>query len=230
MQLNIGSHMDNKVAQIASTGDEKAPAALTAKNLVYLMNKNGVDIASLSEATQLGTATIGSLRRGIGNPTLSTLLSLAKFFDVSLSELTEIDLVQQKVNPSHLAREIPLVKINDLNKFLTRTLGPSESYTTEIEERLGRTYFAVLINNDSLYPQFSVGTVFIIAENEEPYDGDTVLVKIGSHTPCFRKVLIDGDDFLFSPIALENDVTPSIYHNYELIGVVLKAIKTFSER
>ena len=88
----------------------------------------------------------------------------------------------------------------------------------------------MLVNNDSLYPQFSIGTVFIIAENEEPYDGDTVLVKIGQHAPCFRKILIDGDNFLFSPIALENDVTPSIYQNYKLIGVVLKAVKTFSER
>lgn len=203
---------------------------LTARNLVYLMGKKGIDIATLSDATQLGTATIGSLRRGIGNPTLSTLLTLAKFFDVSLSELTEVDLTSQKTKPSHLAKEIPLIKINDLTKFLDRALENYETYATEIEEVCGRSYFAVLINNDSLYPQFSMGTIFIIAKNEEPYDGDTVLVKVGNHAPCFRKIFIDGDNFLFSPITIENDVSPSIYQHYKLVGVVLKAVKTFSER
>lgn len=221
--------MDGKVSKLTHT-DSNAPMALTAKNLVYLMSQKGIDIAALGEATQLGTATIGSLRRGVGNPTLSTLLSLSKFFNVSLSELTEIDLAHQQFKPNHCAREIPLVKINDLNKFLDQTLTHSETYTTEIEAGQGGSYFAVLVNNDSLYPQFSMGTVFIIAENEDPYDGDTVLVKIGHHAPCFRKILIDGDNFLFSPIAIENDVTPSIYQNYKLIGVVLKAVKTFSER
>ncbi|MCC7005695.1 MAG: helix-turn-helix transcriptional regulator [Ottowia sp.] len=221
--------MDSNVSKITND-DSGALMTVTARNLVYLMSKNGVDIAALSEATQLGTATIGSLRRGVGNPTLSTLSALSKFFNISLSELTEIDLSAQKKKINDFVKEIPLIKINDLNKFIERTLDHYETYTTEIEEARDRTYFAVLVNNDSLYPQFSTGTVFIVSEDDEPYDGDTVLVKIGSHAPCFRKILIDGDNFLFSPIAIENDVSPSIYLHYKLIGVVLKAIKTFSER
>lgn len=193
------------------------------------MSRRGIDTAALSKATGLGTATINSLRRGVGNPTLSTMIELAQFFKISLSELTETDLAEQGIKSSKTCR-IPLIKINEVNKFLSGSLGETETYTTEIDDPDGKMHFAVVINNDSLYPQFSAGSIFIIVKDETPCEGDLVLIKIGTHTPCFRRVFLEGDHYLFSLIHVENDVAPSIYENYQLIGVVSRAIKNFSEK
>lgn len=203
--------------------------ALTAKNLSYLMDKKKIDVATLCAATKLAIPTVNSLRRGIGNPTLSTLLELANFFEVSLGELTEQNLSNEK-NKHSSARSIPLIKINEINRFLENKLEKIETYTTEIDESSGTSCFAVLVNNDSLYPQFSPGTVLIVSRDEKPLDSDIVLVKIKEHNSCFRKIFINGDHFLFSSVSIENDATLFSYDNYELIGVLLKAIKTISGR
>ena len=219
--------MTAKIASMAP--DDNQLMALTARNQAHLMNNKGADAATPSEVMGLGIATVNSLHRGIGNPTLSTLIGLAQFFNVSLSELTEMDLSAQNYKPS-MARPIPLIKISDVNKFIDRSLTHSETYTTEIDGAVAQSCFAVSVNNDSLYPQFSAGTIFVVAGEETPCDGDVVLVKIGAHSPCLRKIFIDGDNYLFSPIALDSDISPSIYSDYQILGVVLKAIKKFSDR
>jgi len=203
--------------------------SVTAKNLVYLMDKHRVDVASLCNATNLAVPTVNTLRRGLGNPTLSTLIELANYFGVSLGDFTEKDLVAESYRGSS-ARTIPVIKINEIDKFLEKKLEFIDTYTTEIDEASGPSYFAVLVNNDSLSPQFSPGTVLIISSEVQPLDNDIVLVKVNDHSSCFRKLFINGERFLFSSVSLENDSTLFSYEKYEIVGVLLKAIKTISGR
>ena len=203
--------------------------SVTAKNLVYLMDKHRVDVASLCNATNLAVPTVNTLRRGLGNPTLSTLIELANYFGVSLGDFTEKDLVAESYRGSS-ARTIPVIKINEIDKFLEKKLEFIDTYTTEIDEASGPSCFAVLVNNDSLSPQFSPGTVLIISSEVQPLDNDIVLVKVNDHSSCFRKLFINGERFLFSSVSLENDSTLFSYEKYEIVGVLLKAIKTISGR
>lgn len=205
-------------------GDNDRSMALTGRNLNHLMDKKRVDAATLSKEIGLGIATVNSLRRGVGNPTLSTLLALARYFGVSLSELTETDLSRDQPR-SGSVRTIPLVKLNEVNSFLEQKLGRYETYTTEIENSGGATYFAVHLNNDALSPLLTAGTILIVARGEEPCDGDIVLVRIGTHSPCLRRVFIDSNHFVFSAISLESEVAPTLYRDYEVIAIAVKAIK-----
>lgn len=197
------------------------------KNLSYLMISKGVDSGFLSNVTGLGVATINSLRRGSGNPTLATIISLAQFFDVSLSELTEIDLQQQQVKPN-CAKTMPLIKLGEINSFIDQSLKTHAYYTTEIDISDETAVVAIANNNDSFYPHFSSGTVCIIAMDEEPCDGDIVLVRINNYTPCFRRIFIEDEQFLFTAITLESDAKPSHYKNATILGVLLKAIKNYA--
>lgn len=196
------------------------------KNLSHLMIKKGVDSAFLSNVTGLGVATINSLRRGSGNPTLATIVSLAQFFDVSLSELTEIDLVRQQITLNRV-RSMPLIKMGEIERYLDNALKNHAIYSTEIDATENHSVMAILINNDSLYPHFSSGTICIISLEEEPCDGDIVLIKINDFTPCFRRVYIEDDNLLFNTIILEHDVKPSSYKNAKILGILLKAIKNY---
>jgi transcriptional regulator with XRE-family HTH domain len=205
------------------------PVSMMSKNLRYLMSKNRIDAATLCAATQLAAPTINSLRRGVGNPTLSTVFDLANYFEVSLGDLMERDLSVEEVMRAP-ASLIPLIKINEINRFLENKLEAVGTYTTEIDEYDAASCFAVLVNNDSLHPQFSPNTVLIISRDAKPRDNDIALIKINDHHPCFRRIFINENHLLFSSISIESEPSLFQYENYELIGILLRAIKTISER
>ncbi|MBB6586097.1 S24 family peptidase [Ralstonia solanacearum] len=215
---------EEKLAATASDEGDNKPMMLTGRNLNYLMGRKHVDAATLSKEIGLGIATVNAMRRGVGNPTLSTLLGLARYFDVSLTELTETDLSRDPP-PSSPAKTIPLIRLGEVNDFLDQKLGRMQTYTTEIEGSGNATYFAVLLNNDALAPLLTPGTILIVARGEEPCDGDIVLVRIGAHIPCLRRIFIDGDSCLFSSVSPDSEVPPAIYKNYEVIAIAIKAIK-----
>lgn len=198
---------------------------VTADNIANLMKEKGIDAIELSRATGLGIATINSIRRAVGNPTLSTLSSLANFFGVSLAELTEKSCDKGRGTLKNV-KPIPFLKLGDIESFFS-TGHFDDTYTTEVEVDQNETFFAVQINNDTMHPQIPNGSVCIVSKDAEPSDGDIILIKIHEHTPCFRRVFIEGSSYIFTPISLERTMAPSLYDDYKILGVVLKSIKTF---
>ena len=197
------------------------------KNLTCLMGRAGVDAAQLSEAIGLGVATINNIKRGVGNPTLLTLMELARFFDVKLSDFVESDLGGEAVG-SPAAIAVPLIKFTELALFFDGMIIEPERYFVDAAGFDAAEAFAVLLNNDSLFPSFSQGSVFIVARQERPADGDVVLVSMAGQQPCFRRIFIDGEHFLFSSISLMHDLQPFVCRDFKVLGVAVKAIKTFS--
>lgn len=210
---------------IKMSGADQELLRITADNISNLMKNRGIDAIELSRKTGLGIATINSIRRAVGNPTLSTLSSLASFFDVTLAELTAKNCDQARGSLKNV-KPIPFLKLNDVESFFS-TGHFDDTYTTEVEVDQNEIFFAVQINNDIMYPQMPNGSVCIISTDAEPSDGDIVLVKIHQHTPCFRRVFIEGSSYMFTPISLERTMAPSVYEDYKILGVVLKFIKTF---
>ena len=198
---------------------------VTSENISNLMKEKGIDAVELSRATGLGIATINSIRRAVGNPTLSTLSSLANFFGVSLAELTEKNGDKGRISLKNV-KPIPFLKLGDVENFFS-TGYFDDTYITEVEVDQNETFFSVQINNDTMYPQMPNGSVCIVSKDAEPSDGDIVLVKIYEHTPCFRRVFIEGSSYIFTPISLERTMAPSLYDDYKILGIVLKFIKTF---
>ncbi|CED78967.1 XRE family transcriptional regulator [Candidatus Williamhamiltonella defendens] len=196
----------------------------TAKNLAHLMKIRKVDAATLSKMTGLGIATVNSIRRGEANPTLSTLSALSNFFEVSLAELTGNDLKTQNFAPKNV-KAIPLIKLNEIDNYFFNGEFV-DTYTTEVYSN-EKNLFSVSIDSDSQSPFFPRGTVCIFEKGKQPSDGDIVLVKIHEHTPCFRRIFIEDIHFLFSPVILERDISPSIYSEYKIFGILLKAIKIY---
>ncbi|OHX21184.1 helix-turn-helix domain-containing protein [Chromobacterium sphagni] len=198
-----------------------------AGNLASLMQRHGVDAMRLSDETGLGIATINNLRRGVGNPTLSTLGELARYFQVSIGELAEARL-DPAARPRQAVFSMPLVGIGHVGDFIDTEVADQGHYCAEVAGYADRPLFAVLVNNDTLYPHYAQGTVFVMVRESRPQDGDIVLVRIGANPPCLRRVYVEEEFLLFSSIAALNDVAPSLYKNYQVLAVVLKAIKTLS--
>src|SRR3990167_5435700 len=72
-----------------ATENEISSKELTclAHNLNNLMRDKGVDTKQLSALTGVSISLLNSLKRGDGNPTLGTLITLANFFDISIDSL-----------------------------------------------------------------------------------------------------------------------------------------------
>ncbi|RBH35650.1 hypothetical protein C3F00_045345, partial [Pseudomonas sp. MWU13-2860] len=143
------------------------------KNLAYLMERAGVDAAHLSEAIGLGVATINNIKRGVVNPTLLTLMELARFFDVKLSDFIEGEL-GRGARESRAARAVPLVKFTEVGLFCDGMAIEPDRYFVDAAGFDADDAFAVVLNNDALFPSFSQGSVFIVARKESPADGDVV--------------------------------------------------------
>ncbi|POZ61397.1 LexA family transcriptional regulator [Chromobacterium alticapitis] len=210
--------------------EEDASAELlcnASKNLARLMERAGVDAAQLSQKTGLGVATINNIRRGVGNPTLLTLMELARFFDIKLSDFIEGELGRD-IKPLRAVLAVPLIKFTEIALFLSGVIIESDHYFIDAAGFNAQDAFAVLLNNDSLFPNYSQGSVFIVAREERPADGDVVLVSIAGQPPCFRRMFVDGDQCLFSSISLMHDLQPFVCRDFKIVGVAVKAIKTFS--
>lgn len=218
-----------EVNKINYLSHDESSLLLISGNINHLMHQHNVDTATFNKNTGIGASTINALRKGTGNPTLSTLLTIAHFFDVEIGGLIGVDLTI-KSNKTSMAFEMPLIKMGEVFRFLEQQLTIYNTYTAEIDTAHSKRYFAVSLSNDSLAPHFGMGTVFIICRDEIVEDGDIVLVTIGGHPPCFRKVFIDGSSHAFLPIFTHKDENIVIHEEYKIIGIVVKSIRTFSEK
>lgn len=197
------------------------------ENLRQLMSQRNLDTSHLCKLTGIAATTINSLKKGVGNPTLSTLQALAELFGVSLGELTECD-INLKLKNTSSVYEIPLLDFNNLQEYLSGSCKPNKIFTVELDQQSHKHCFAIKQSNNSLAPIFEKGTIFIICPEILVRDGDTALVQFNQHLPCFRKVFIEDETFFFSPLSemIGKDVIKS--KNFVILGVVIKAIQNFS--
>lgn len=193
-----------------------------AKNLTRLMNEKNIESQQLSDITGLGIATVNSLKRGVGNPTLTTLEMLAKFFNTSVSEL--IEKKEKGVLSKVIVEPMPLISLSRIDDYIDNQLF-EDTFIAEIGNYSFSSLFAIRIDNDTLNPHIPIGTICIVSKEAKIKDGDITLVKINHHTPFFRKVYIESKYLAFSPIMIESN--PTVYENYELLGVVIKKIRSF---
>ncbi|HGJ5869562.1 MULTISPECIES: helix-turn-helix domain-containing protein [Arsenophonus] len=206
---------------IISKGDNLL-IKLIAKNLTRLMNEKNIESQQLSDITGLGIATVNSLKRGVGNPTLTTLEVLAKFFNTSVSEL--IEKKEEGVLSKVIVDPMPLVSLSRIDNYIDNNLF-EDTFIAEIGNHPSTSLFAIKVDNDTLNPYIPIGTICIVSKVANVKDGDITLVKINHHTPFFRRVYIESKHLAFSPIMIESN--PTIYENYELLGVVIKKIRSF---
>lgn len=184
-------------------------------NLMKLMREKSIDTKELSALSGISVSLLNALKRGDGNPTLGTLISLANFFNVSIDNLISTSSINQEA-----LMVIPVFDIQDAND-IEKHKAPRSIYL-KIENETHKNFFAVQINNSSLMPFFDKGSIFIISTHKKYADGDFVLVRINDEYNVLRKIFVKNKGLLFQYISL--DAEPHSYDNYRIIGTVSKVI------
>lgn len=217
----MSSDLNKKISNETEIG-------ILADNLRYLMHEFNVDSSDLSAKTGIALTTINGLKRGVGNPTLSTLYQLAEFFNVSIGQLTETNL-SRDIKKSRVVYDIPLLILNELFVFLKDKNKYKHTISTELDSWKQDKYYAIKVNNNAMSPLFEKGSIFVIIHDTHVHDGDIVLVQFDKHLPCFRKVFIEGKSYFFKPIS-EIIGDTIIKSNDSIIhGIVIKAIQHFHD-
>ncbi|MDC9594415.1 helix-turn-helix domain-containing protein [Xenorhabdus sp. IM139775] len=195
-----------------------------AQNIDFLMKKNNMDSQALSKLTGLGIATVNSLRRGVGNPTISTISSIADVFGVNVGEITDNKLSESNEN-EEIISSVPLIRYDELDGYVSGKIVNTNLYKLSIQEDHENSLFAVEFSNNLLSPYFDSKTIAIVSKAENFCDSDVVLVKIKDAPICFRQVFVGESGIYFSILGIENERKAALTKNYTIIGVVIKSIK-----
>ena len=195
-----------------------------ADNLQKLMRGNGVTEAELARQTKIPQPTLHKILTGkTVDPRGSTLSIIANYFSVSIDELYVGVHIDHKHIPAPETQSIPIITWKDCVKGerFTSELTPTNWSSWLTTEFIGPSAFA-LESKPSMESRFPPHTIFVIAPEITPEDGDLVVVYYpNTNEATLREFSLDGPTRLLLPITMNAELT-SLTENIEVFGVVVQ--------
>lgn len=198
-------------------------------NLSLLMKENNVSESDLARALSLPYNTIHRLISGhTTDPRVSTLKSIAAYFNVSLDTLLNpIELVTNTLKNNSNPKAVPIMSWEQIsnNEFLNSIDHQNWVNWLPIplvsSDNLSLNAYAIE-SRPSMYPRFPTGTFFVIDPECNPIDGDLILIKIKKDgAVSLRELMIDPPAMKLLPIIQNSDSLNFIESEHEIIGVVV---------
>lgn len=194
-------------------------------NLSFFMKKEGVNVQRLSDKTGVGIATIKNIKRGCGNPTISTLYLLADYFKVTLGVFIDINTVDLIPQCQGNIVTMPLIRFSEIEKYAFSDFSCVNYYTAEVESKNDSSLFAFEVTNNAFVPEIDNSSICIVSMEQEYVDSDIVLIKVKGYPIFLRRAFIGEHGLFFCNFSLYSDIEPVQYSDYTIIGVLQKIIK-----
>lgn len=212
-----------------------------AKNLQKYMDINNIDRNALAEKLDVSYTTLNEWFKGSAYPRIDKIELLANFFGIRKSDLIEdnyADGLNDKL--SQFVKDV--VRIPVLGKIPAGMPmeAVEDTYTIDYEEipaswiKGGQKYFALRLDGDSMEPEYHDGDVVAFLQTKEALSGQDCCVLINGTDATFKRVFIQKDGLLVSPINVANSsgflptkFTPDQVQNepIEIIGVAKRHIR-----
>lgn len=190
------------------------------ERLTELMNARGWDTKALNLMTGISPSLINAIKRGEGNPTLTTLSTLANCFSVSIDTLISEKGLDQK----ECVKKLAIYHQEDAHQRQQHSPLAVVNLPTSFPEN--DMLFGVLLKNSSLSPFFEKESLFVLHPSKSYADGDLVLVRLKHEHNVFRKVFLGEDSCIFQTISLSAELQK--FTHYHILGTVTKVIYEFS--
>ncbi len=232
-------NQSKKVAHVLST---KNPIENLRKILIQLMDECDIDSMRLSRNTGVPISTINRLRSGTStnNPTLSTLIPLAEFFSITVSQLIgDEPFSQNRTTGAHKPDKIAWKMIDHLtweqaSQWPEKKPEPGEDMHNAVSTDLtvSDIAFALTMEGDSMSPRFPEGTILIIDPEQKSQNRDFILMLLkGQNKPLFKQLLIDGDEQYIKSLNPDFAEIKKIAQKdgSKIIGVMIQAISNFKK-
>lgn len=197
-------------------------------NINYLLHKTGINAAKLARDLDLPAATIKNLRCGDNkNPTLSTLIPIAQYFSITVSQLIgEVAIVDnQNIMADQLYSivKIPIVSWENADSW--RSAVTTSSFIAIAEDEKLPVHFALSVEEDDLQI-FSKDSILLINAEQKPAHKDFVIVQKCGQKAVLRQFFDEGDGVFIKSLVKESPFIPWS-DEHVLLGVVYRFQKKF---
>lgn len=198
-------------------------------NLNVLMDELNLNANELARQTGIPASSIKKIRTNNNpNPTLTTLLPLAKHFSVTMSQLIGDDPLPNRTEnieatPIHKISTIRVISWAELIDWPNLSKAHNDFIATE--RVYSQNSFAIRIEED--IEQFSKGTILLIEPDLPPQQNDLVLVnKSGQKNVSIKQVLIEDNDIFLKSIIIDQHIHRK-NHEYKILGIIMEHRKYF---
>lgn len=195
-------------------------------NLRLLMRELGLSSNELARQIDIPASSIKRiLNIENSNPTLATLLPIAKHFSITIGQLIGEDLLQQKctgVADRLNVTKVKMIPIVSWNKISIPSEIKNENTNFIATERsLSDDAFALIIEEE-IAGRFSKGTILLIEPHASPQNNDIILVKKSNQQNFSLKLAMfeDGEMFLKSISIGDHIIRKNNEH--QILGVIME--------
>lgn len=201
-----------------------------------LMESCEIDASELSQQTGLPCSTISRLRSNNTkcSPNLSSLIPIADFFCITISQLIgeePINQIHNKFKPSKIKRfPIPVLNSETILDYL-ETNTSTETQIINIDLQVSEKTFAYFLQGNAMEPQFPDKTLLIIDPTIEIENLDHILViPSGKRLPIFRQILIDGEEkYIRALNPAFNEFVKLTTDSHTILGVMVQSRQNFKD-
>ncbi len=199
------------------------------KNLKYLRNK--FDMEQIDLAKKLGRKSASSIsewEKGKYTPKMKTLTELARLFNVSINDLMEKDLANEKPQLDTLpVVAIPVVaKISAGLPIYTEENIIEYTYIPSQMTKGGKELFGLKVSGDSMDKEFREDDVVIVEKDAVVENGQIGVVNVNGYNATVKRIRYSDDKIVLLPESNNSDHLPQVYTNDDEIKVVGKVVSS----
>ena len=195
-------------------------------NINLLMAEARVSADELARRTGLTSSTIKKIRnRYDPNPTLSTLVPLAQYFAVSLSQLVgDEPLPETRIKGTYQTsleklRHIPLISWEESSHWPSTSDQKHTTITTEND--YSESSYALIVEEDD-WENLAKGTALLIDPTLKADHRDFIIVhKEGQPIPTLKQAVFDEGQMYLKPVTKGYSVV-KFTPEHKILGVVIE--------
>jgi SOS-response transcriptional repressor LexA len=178
--------------------------ALSANLRLLMESRHNLTEAKLAKELDMPQATLNRLIGGYSpNPTVSTLMPIAKYFGVSLDQLLGIETIPDSaLDEMQLGfkrtqfKKIPLIKINEAHSWPHFIKSLSQSNWADwamTDQEVSDMAYALKIESNSLPMPYLFHSTHIVDPQADFNDGDVVIMYSNhNRTTQIKKIYVEG--------------------------------------
>ena len=202
-----------------------------------LRQERNITQKELAEHLGVNRNAISRYETGKRNPDNETMISLAKYFNVSVDYLMgnttykfPIDTIYSNISSTFVPYKKKLPIISSIS-FQDKKLVYGEPCGFELADIPNPAdYFFYEIKDDSMEPEIAKGALALIKKQSEIENGDILLILIDNSQLMIRKAVIANEAFAFKPFNSKYDpIITSKLHAPEIVAIG-KIIQTTSTK
>ncbi len=191
-------------------------------NLVALMDYHRIGGVQLARAINIPLSTIKNIRKGANvNPTIETLIPLARYFNVALEEIISSNLSVEKIAMKKNKTSPQAVPVLSLEEAVNWPQSGSRDLHIFTEKVCSERAFAVHSEQNSS-ESFAAPGIFLVDTMLDPTHFDYVLVhKLGLARASVKQIICDEDSHYLKSLVIASKLE-LLDKNYRLLGVMIE--------